>query len=61
MSSDGPQSQTLPDAVVVKFSHLEPDMPDFIENYPRSVDIPTITAEWENLVTIRSLYVNSSI
>ena len=39
----GPQSQTFPDAVVVQFSHLEPDMPAFIEDYPGSVAIPNIT------------------
>ena len=47
MNSDGPRSQTLPEAVVVKFSHLDPDMPGFIEDYPESVAIPTITSEWE--------------
>ena len=30
----------------MQFSHLEPDMPDFLENYPGSVAIPTITDEW---------------
>ena len=45
MNSDVPQSQTLPEAVIVQFSHLEPDMPDFLEDYPGSVSIPTITAE----------------
>ena len=47
MKSDGPQSQTFPEAVVVQFSHLEPDMPDFLEDCPGSVYIPTINAEWE--------------
>ena len=50
MNSDGTQYQTLPEAVVVKFSNLDPYMPAFIEYYPGSVSIPTITAEWENLV-----------
>ena len=27
----------------MKFSHIEPDMPDFLEDYPASVAIPTIT------------------
>ena len=45
MNSDGPQSQTFPEAVVVQFSHLEPDMPAFLEDYPGSFAIPTITAE----------------
>ena len=30
----------------MEFSHLDPDMPDFIEDYPGSVAIPTITVEW---------------
>ena len=47
MNSDGPWSQTLPEAVVVKFSHLEPYMPAFIEYYPRRVAIPTITDKWK--------------
>ena len=47
MNSDGPRSQTLPEAVVVQFSHLEPYMPAFLEDYPGSVDIPTITSEWK--------------
>ena len=46
MNSDGTRSQTLTEAVVVQSSHLELDMPDFLEYYPRSVAIPTITAEW---------------
>ena len=48
MNSDGPRSQTLPKAVVVKFSHLERYMPAFLEYYPGSVAIPTITAERTN-------------
>ena len=47
MNSDGTLSQTLPEAVVVQFSHLEPDMTAFLEYYPGSVAIPTITAEWK--------------
>ena len=31
----------------MQFSHLEPDMPAFLEDYPVSVDILTINAEWE--------------
>ena len=31
----------------MQFSHLEPDMPAFLEDYPESVAIPIITAEWE--------------
>ena len=46
MNSYGPQSQTFSEAIVVQFSHLEPDMPAFLEDYPRSVAIATITAEW---------------
>ena len=46
MNSYGTRSHTLPEAVVVQFSHLEPDMPDFLEDYPGSVAIPDITAEW---------------
>ena len=45
MNSDGTRSQTLPEAVVVKFVHLEPDMPAFLEDYTGSVAITTITAE----------------
>ena len=30
----------------MQFSHLEPDMPAFIEDYPGSVAIPTITSGW---------------
>ena len=48
MNSDGTLSQTLPEAVVVQFSHLEPDMTAFLEYYPGSVAIPTITAERTN-------------
>ena len=47
MNSDGPRSQTFPEAVVVQFSHLEPDICDFLEEYTGSVAIPTIPAEWE--------------
>ena len=47
MSSDGPRYQTFAEAVVVQFIHLDPYMPAFVEVYPGSVDIPTITAEWE--------------
>ena len=45
MNSGGPLSQTLPEAVVVQFSHIEPDMPTFIEDYLGSVDIQNITAD----------------
>ena len=47
MDSDGPQSQTFPEAVVVQLNQLETDMPAFLEDYPGSVAIPTITYEWE--------------
>ena len=30
----------------MKFSHLEPGMPAFLEDYPGSVAITTITSEW---------------
>ena len=30
MNSDGPRYQNFPEAVVVQFSHFEPDMPDFL-------------------------------
>ena len=30
----------------MQFSHLDPEMTAFLEDYPGSVDIPTITAEW---------------
>ena len=46
MNSDVPQSQTLPEDVVVQFSHLEPEMPTLIEYYPGIFAIPTITDEW---------------
>ena len=46
MNSDETRSQNFLEAVVVQFSHLEPDMPAFLEDYPESVAIPTITAEW---------------
>ena len=47
MNSDGPRSQTLPEAVAVQFIHLDIGVPDFLEDYPGSVSIPTITAGWE--------------
>ena len=47
MDSDGSRSHTLPEAIVVQFSHLEPDMLAFLGDYPGSVAIPTITSEWE--------------
>ena len=47
MNSDVPRSQTLPEAVVVQFSHIDLDMPDFLEDYPESVAIPIITAKWK--------------
>ena len=47
MNSDVPRSQTLPEAVVVQFSHIDPDIPNFLEDYSGSVDIPHITDEWE--------------
>ena len=31
----------------MKFSHIEPEIPDFLEDYHGSVAIATITAEWE--------------
>ena len=46
MNSDGPQSLNFPEAVVVQFSHLDPDMSDFLGYYPGSVSITTITDEW---------------
>ena len=46
MNSDGPQSQTFPEVFFVKLSHLDTDMPYFIEEYPVIVAITTITAEW---------------
>ena len=46
MNSYGPQSQTFSEAVVVQFIHLDQDMADFLEYYPGSVTIPTITAKW---------------
>ena len=45
MNYDGPRFQTFAEAVVVQFSHLEPDMPAFLEDFPGSVSIP-ITTEW---------------
>ena len=45
MNSDENRSQTLPEAAVLQFSHLDPDMPDFLEDYPGSVAIQTITDE----------------
>ena len=50
MNLDGPRSQTFPEDFVVQFSHLELDMPDFLEYYPVSVAIPTITAGWEKTI-----------
>ena len=47
MNSDETQHQNVPEAVVVKFSQLELDMPYFLEDYPGSVSIPTITDGWE--------------
>ena len=47
INSDGTQYQTLPETVVVKSSHLDLDMPYFLEYYPGSVSIPNITAEWK--------------
>ena len=44
MNSDGPRYQALPVAVVVQFCHLEPDMPDFLEDCP----VITIPAGREN-------------
>ena len=46
MNSDGPRYQTLPEAVVVQYSHIDPYMPAFLKDYPGSIDTPTITAEW---------------
>ena len=46
MNSDRPQSKTLPEVVVMQFSHLELYMSDFLEDYPGTVAIPNITAEW---------------
>ena len=57
MNSDGPQSQTLPEDVVVQFSHLDPDMTAFLEDYPGSVAIPNITDK--NLLSMVSLHVRS--
>ena len=45
MKSDGPRSHTFPEDVVMKFSHLEPDMTDFLEDYPGSFSITNITDE----------------
>ena len=45
----------------MQFSHLDPDMPDFLEDYPGSVAIPNITAERKNLVTMGSFQVHSSL
>ena len=47
MNSYGPRYKTFTEAVVVQFSHLDPDIPDFIENSPESVAITNITAEWK--------------
>ena len=46
MNLDGPRYQTFPEAVVLQFGHIEPDMPDFLEDFPVIVAITTITAEW---------------
>ena len=45
MNSDGTLSKTFTEAVVVQFSHLDLDMPAFLEDYPGSVAIPTINTE----------------
>ena len=50
INSDGPRSQTLPEAVVVQFIYLDPDMPDFLEDYPVSVSIKNITSEWTKTI-----------
>ena len=47
MNSDVPRSQTLLEAAVVQFSHLEAEIPTLIEDYPGIVAIPTITSEWK--------------
>ena len=31
----------------MQFSHLEPDMPAFLEDYPGSVAIKTLASEWK--------------
>ena len=61
MNSDGPRSQTLPEAVFVQFSHLDPDMPGFVEDYPGSVDIPTITAKYTKPSVNGVFHVRSSL
>ena len=61
MNLDGPRSHTFPEAVVVQFSHLDIDIPDFLEDYPGSLSIPIITAEWEKLVAMGYLQVPSSL
>ena len=59
MNSDGHRSQTLPEVVVMQFSHLELYMSDFLEYYPESVAIPTIIAEWVKLLTMGYLHVHN--
>ena len=61
MNLDGTRSHTFPEAVVVQFSHLDIYMPDFLEDYPGILYIPTITAEWENLMAMGYLQVPSSL
>ena len=46
MKSDGTRSQTFTADVIVQFSHLESDIPAFLEDYPGIFAIQTITAEW---------------
>ena len=60
MKSDGRQSQTSPEPVVVKISHLQIEIPASLEYYPGIVSIPTIPSEWTktsgNRVFIRNQF-----
>ena len=46
MNSDVTRYKTFTEAVVVQFSHLETDMPAFLEDYPGIVAITNIITEW---------------
>ena len=60
MNSDWPRSKDFLEDIFVKFTDLEPNMPAFIKDYPGSVYIPTITAEWKKLMAMGYLDVRSS-
>ena len=56
LSENGLRGGELPEAVVVKFTHLADTVEPFLESMPNSVAIPTMQVEFPNPVKATGIF-----